>query len=197
MTSQPQAEADTDQKVRAAWNDFATACTGVVAPEATFQAWLAYFMIGEFGLDRVAREPDFGTSTLTSPWRNHFKGHSVNVDLVVTRTPGIYLPRRAQLTDRSGVSRLGDLAVISELKVASTTMRGLTHTEVARDFWKLSMLLEAAEDRGLEVPLAYVCVLNNHAQHPYDLKHLNEIVLAAEEAHPRVIPLVHTAVAPT
>ncbi len=92
----------------------------------------------------------------------------MNVDAVVTRRPGIWLPRRSQLEDRSGISQLGDMAVISELKVASTTMAGVDHTEMCRDHWKLAMLMDEAERRGIELPLAFVCVLDNNPSYTYN-----------------------------
>lgn len=154
-------------KFVAAWKVFASTCAGFTAPEATFQAWFAHYLISQFGIDRVAREVDFGHKHPDSSWKPHFGGNSVNVDAVVTRRPGIWLPRRSQLEDRSGISRLGDLAVISELKVASTTKSGLDHTEVCRDHWKLAMLMDEAERRDIELPLAYVCVLDNNPAHTY------------------------------
>lgn len=164
---------DVAAKFTAAWEVFSRTCTAAVAPEATFQAWFAHYLISQFGIDRVAREPDFGVDHLGPPWRARFPGQSVMVDIVVTRTPGIDLPRRALLVeDRTGTRRLADLAVISELKVASTQGEGLDYTEVCKDVWKLSMLLGEADRHGLEAPLAYVCILDN-AKRRFRLSHLH------------------------
>lgn len=46
-------------KFRAAGEVFARTCAAAVAPEATFQAWFAHYLISQFGIDRVAREPIF------------------------------------------------------------------------------------------------------------------------------------------
>ena len=43
----------------AAWDDFTRACATTVAPEATYQAWLAHFVIERLDLLRVVREVDF------------------------------------------------------------------------------------------------------------------------------------------
>jgi hypothetical protein len=41
-----------DAKFRAAWEVFGRTCAGAVAPEATFQAWFAHYLISQFGIDR-------------------------------------------------------------------------------------------------------------------------------------------------
>lgn len=164
---------DVAAKFEAAWEVFSRTCGSARAPEATFQAWFAHYLISQFGIDRVAREPDFGVTQVLPQWRRWFTGHSVMVDIVVTRTPGIDLPRRSLLDDRTGTQRLADLAVISELKVASTQGEGLGYTEVCKDVWKLSMLLGEADRHGLEAPLAYVCILDN-AKRRFRLSHLHE-----------------------
>ena len=47
--------------------------------------------------------------------------------------------------DGTGLERLESMAVISELKVTATQGGGQSHTEVARDAYKLSMLLDELE----------------------------------------------------
>lgn len=185
-------EENVGKKFVAAWQVFSTTCSDAVAPEATFQAWFAHYLISQFGIDRVAREPDFQVRDASPTWSTLVGGSTVQVDAVVTRRPGIYLPRRAALPDRSAVSRLSDLAVISELKVASTQGAGLGHTEVMRDFWKLSMLLDAADRRGIVAPLAFMCILDNHAQRPYRFAHLDHR-LQREGYDSRIVRLQHPA----
>lgn len=175
---------DVDRKFRAAWEVFALTCGDVVANEATFQAWFAHYVISQFGIDRVAREPDIGLRHLTVD-RSRFPGNQVRVDLVVTREPGVHMPHRAGLDDRSGVTRIGDLAVITELKISSTQGGGLDYTEVCRDFWKLSMVLAELDARDLDVPLAYVGVLDNHPTKRFSFDHLASR-LAAEPGDSRV-----------
>jgi hypothetical protein len=168
-----------DLKYRAAWSVFAETCGAATAPEATFQVWFAHYLISQFGIDRVAREPNFNFRTVKSGYRQRFQkpgrsGGEVRLDAVVTRVPGIDLPHFALRTDAAegGLGALDGLAVIGELKVASTAKEGLDHTAVCMDFWKLSMLLEEAEVRGHRVPLAYVGVLDNHPTKVYNFDHL-------------------------
>lgn len=161
---------DVAAKFVAAWEVFSRTCAATVAPEATYQAWFAHYLISQFGIDRVAREPDFGHHSFTSPLVERFKGHQVMLDAVLTRQPGIIMPRRAHREGRDigGLPLLGDLAVIAELKISCTQGQGLAHTEVARDFWKLSMLLTEADRHSLPAPRAYVCVLDNHPTRTYN-----------------------------
>ena len=58
------------------------------------------------------------------------------------------------------------------VRVSATASAGLDHTEVCRDVWKLSMLLDEAERRDVERPLAYVCILDNNARRRYNLDYL-------------------------
>jgi hypothetical protein len=72
------------------------------------------------------------------------------------------------------------------LKVSSTQGGGLDHTEVCKDFWKLSMLLEESDSRGYLTPLAYVCILDNHATKRYNLDWLVNHRLVAEPYDKRI-----------
>ncbi|MDO8147483.1 hypothetical protein Q6350_03475 [Isoptericola sp. b515] len=162
------------RKFEAAWNVFAATCGQYVAPEATFQAWFAHYLISQFGIDRVGREPTFRIDTfMDSPWKARLGGSGhARLDAVVTRAPGIQLPHYAGLVrspDGTGLAVLDQLAVIAELKVASTTAEGLDHTEVAKDVWKLSMMLDEfhAGHPGAEPPLAFACILDNHPTRSY------------------------------
>ena len=160
----------------AAWDDFIHACATTVAPEATYQAWLAHFVIERLDLLRVVREVDFGARHLGPAAAQHFTGHNLMVDLLILREPVVNLPRRAALAQstlpdgtpnpRSGLARLADFYVITELKVSATQMEGLDYGEVLRDFRKLSAILDAAEaqypDRAL--PAAYVGVFANRVR---------------------------------
>jgi len=157
----------------AAWDDFTRACATTVAPEATYQAWLAHFVIERLDLLRVVREVDFGARHLGPVAVQYFTGHNLMVDLLILREPVVNLPRRAALAQknlpdgtpnpRSGLARLADFSVITELKVSATQLGGLDYAEVVRDFRKLSAILDAAEaqypDRKL--PAAYVGVFGN------------------------------------
>jgi hypothetical protein len=62
---------------------------------------------------------------------------------------------------------LGDLAVICELKVASSAGTGLDHREVAQDVYKLSLLLEQSDLRDIQAPLAFACILDNNTNRRY------------------------------
>ena len=168
----------------AAWEDFTHACAGTVAPEATYQAWLAHFMIERVGLLHVVREVDFGVRHLGEVAKARFKGSNLMVDLLVLREPVVHLPRRAALArkdlpdgqpnPRSGLARLKDFSVITELKVSATQIEGLDYTEVVRDFEKLSAILDAAESQypGAPLPAAYVGVFNNRAKPRFNFGHL-------------------------
>lgn len=164
-------------KFEAAWSVFGQTCSHFVAPEATYQAWFAHYLISQFGIDRVAREPNFKHRHFTSPWAEHVAGGEVKLDVVVTRQHGLALPHyvhRGGLGD--GLHTLVDVAIISELKVAATQGEGLSHTEVAQDVYKLSMLLDEMERRDLvgPRPLAYFCLLDNRVGHRYNREWLTK-----------------------
>lgn len=164
-----------DQKFVAAWDVFASTCAQFIAPEPTYQAWFAHYLITQFGIDRVAREPMVKKSSfMDTPWKAKVAGNHVRLDVVVMREPGVHLPHYASSLDRAvdgtGLARLRQMAVISELKVTATQGGGQQHTEVARDAYKLSMLLEELEAGGLQrdkLPLAYLCILDNHPSKTY------------------------------
>ncbi|WP_076259266.1 hypothetical protein [Intrasporangium flavum] len=158
----------------AAWREMAEQCHDTVAPEATYQAWLAHFTINRLGPLHVVREVDFGARYLGPAAAAHFRPvGNLMVDMLVLRQPIVHLPRRAALgardlpdgapNPRSGLSRLADFSVITELKVSATQRDGLDYGEVVRDFRKLSVILDAAEKAhpGSPLPAAYVGVFAN------------------------------------
>lgn len=164
----PSMAEDIERKFLAAWQVFAQTVEGVRAPEATYQVWFAHYLISQFGIDRVAREPIFKHLGAGSTWQALVPGGEVKVDAVVTREPGIDLPHYVHRGgDGTGMHSLADLAVICELKVASTAGGGLDHREVAQDLYKLSLLLEQADTRGIENPLAFACILDNKPDRRY------------------------------
>jgi len=168
------------RKFEAAWSVFAQTCGQFLAPEPTYQAWFAHYLISQFGIDRVAREPRIKIADFAeTPWKILIRTGEIMLDVVVTLEPGVHLPHYANVLDRSpdgsGLSALGDLAIISELKVAATQGNGLDHTEVLRDVYKLSMLLTEFERQnpGRTAPLAYLCILDNHPRRIYNWAHLD------------------------
>lgn len=177
-----------EQKFRAAWEVFSRTCAQLWAAEASYQAWFAHYLISQFGIDRVAREPiikfaDFSDSV----YKRQLRGGEVKLDAVVTRMPGIMMPhyanRLARSHDKSGLSLLNELAVISELKVASTQAGGVTYREAAKDVHKLSMLLSEMPDNAPR-PLAFACILDNHPTgKKFNRKHFQEKHLAAIPEH--------------
>ena len=178
------------RKFQAAWVVFSRTCAPSAAPEATYQAWFAHYLISQFGIDRVAREPIFKHRDFSSEYRQLIPGGEVKLDAVITRRPGIEMPHYAHRHGHaSGIDLLSDLAVISELKVSSTQGEGLDHTEVCRDFWKLSMLLDEADRLDIAAPLAFVCVLDNHPRKRYNLEWLLDHRLAEPPADDRVVLL--------
>lgn len=205
----PPAEGSDDLKGRhaaafeAAWHDLGSNCADTVAPEATYQAWLAHFLIQRLGVLHVVREVDFGAKYLGEQAAVLFGGSSLMVDILVLRQPVVQLPRRAALADetlpggepnpRSGLKRLGDFSVITELKVHSTQAEGLDQAQVIRDFLKLSALLNAAARAypGNPLPVAYVGVLANHPTRRFNFDLLQQ-KLAERDVHPDVKLLTFT-----
>ena len=59
------------------------------------------------------------------------------------------------------------------------------HRQVAQDVYKLSMLLEQAERRGIQPPLAYLGILDNNAGRSYSRPGLDKR-LEAIPHHPDV-----------
>lgn len=169
-------------KFVAAWNVFAATCAQHLAPEPTYQAWFAHYLISQFGIDRVAREPMVKKEHFAhTPWKAQVEGNHVRLDVVVMRTPGVHLPHYANrldvAPDGTGLLRLRQMAVISELKVTATQGEGQIHKEVARDAYKLSMLLDELETLGTpagDLPLAYLCILDNHPFKTYNRTSLEQ-----------------------
>jgi len=196
MTGNPVQQAVDPDAVRSAhakafedaWRTMCETCWDTIAPEATYQAWLAHFVIEQLDLLRVVREVDFGARHLGEAAQQHFSGSNLMVDVLVLREPIVNLPRRAALgqkvlpggdpNPRSGLERLKDFSVITELKVSGTQMGGLDSGEVLQDFRKLSYILDAAEDQYEEnrLPAAYVGVLDNHPKRRFNFDLLRERV---------------------
>ena len=171
-----------DLKFRAAWDVFSMTCSRFLATEATYQAWFAHYLISQFGIDRVAREPIIKSSHFDeTEWTAKVGRGELKLDIVVTREPGIHLPHYANERDRSidgsGLHRLASMAIITELKVTATQGVGGEHGEIARDAYKLSVLLRALERSGVradQLPRAYLCVLDNHPRKGYERKYLDK-----------------------
>ena len=53
-----------------AWAKFGETCFQTVAPEATYQAWFAHFLMEEFDVLQVVREVDFGARYLDQEARD-------------------------------------------------------------------------------------------------------------------------------
>lgn len=187
MTQQQPGER-VQEKFVAAWEVFAATCAQFVAPEPSYQAWFAHYLISQFGIDRVAREPMVKKQHFAeTDWKSKVLGDHVRLDVVVMRRPGIHLPHYASTIDRAsdgtGLLRLREMSVISELKVTATQGGGQDHTEVARDAYKLSMLLHELTESGVpeeDLPLAFYCVLDNHPTKRYNR--------ASLEAHFKRLP---------
>lgn len=145
-------------------------CGHFRAPEASFQPWFAHYLISQFGIDRVAREPIININGFPdSELKTKVVSGEVRPDAVVTRHPGIvmrhYANRIGKASDESGLGLLKELAVISELKVGATVQGGLNNKSLRWDVDKLLLLLEEYQaTHDIEPPLAYVCVLDNHAR---------------------------------
>lgn len=163
-----------DIKFEAAWTVFARTCGHFWAPEASFQAWFAHYLISQFGIDRVAREPIINiTGFPASDLKSSLGGGEVRLDAVVTRHPGIVMPHYAnrigKASDESGLALMKELDVISELKVGATVQGGLNNKALRRDVDKLILLLtEFQASHESSPPLAYLCILDNHARKHHD-----------------------------
>lgn len=212
MTGEPpEPNVDTDA-VRAAhahafeesWQALTERCSATIAPEATYQAWLAHFIIERLDLLRVVREVDFGARHLGEAAQEHFRGSNLMVDVLILRKPIVNLPRRAALgqkslpggepNPRSGLARLKDVSVITELKVSATQMEGLDYGEVLQDFRKLSYILRAAKNQYPKNPLpaAFVGVLDNHPKRRFNFDLFRDR-LAQADVRPDVKLLQHSA----
>lgn len=166
MSALSSSSENVDRKFRAAWSVFSQTCSEFWAPEASYQAWFAHYLISQFGIDRVAREPIIKFANFSdTEYKRELRGGEVKLDAVVTLQPGITMPHYAnglaRSADGSSLSLLSELAVISELKVAATQADGIIYRKVAKDVYKLSMLLEEVPQEE-ERPLAFVCILDNH-----------------------------------
>ncbi len=172
------------KEFRIAWAEFAATCWDTVAPEATYQAWLAHFLMKRLGVLSVVREVDFGARHLGPRVAEGLQRHHLMLDVVVLRKPIVYLPRRSALTDpslpdgspnpRSGLARLQDFSVVCELKVSSTRFEGHDYSEMVKDFLKLTAILNAAEKiyPKHQLPAACIGILGNHRTRRFDLRHL-------------------------
>jgi hypothetical protein len=89
--------------------------TGFVceAPQTAYQAWVAHYLISQFGIDRVASEPKIYTQLFQSPLKAKYRSGEAEPDAVVTRRPGIKMPhyvnRLGKASDDSGLGLLKDL----------------------------------------------------------------------------------------
>ncbi|MBE4720512.1 hypothetical protein [Pseudarthrobacter sp. AB1] len=183
-----------DIRFRAAWDVFAQTCGHFWAPEPSYQAWFAHYLISQFGIDRVAREPLIHIKNFTeSPLKSKVGGGEVRPDVVVTREPGIMMPHYAnqlgKASDRSGLGLLKTLTVVSEFKIGASAQKGLKMSELIRDTDKLQLLLNEFEVQhpGVEPPRAYACVLDNHGRQKFDPNVLREY---CGNETPGVVPLI-------
>lgn len=170
-------------KFKAAWVVFAQTCGHFWAPEPSYQAWFAHYLISQFGIDRVAREPIIHVRNFSeSALKTKIGGGEVRPDVVVTRTPGIMMPhyanRLGKASDKSGLGLLKELAVLSELKIGASTQVGLDMRSLTRDVDKLRLLLTefTLQYPGCEPPLAYLCVLDNHGRKQFNFEALKQYV---------------------
>lgn len=182
---------------RIAWAEFAATCSDTVAPEATYQTWLAHLLMQRIGLLHVVREVDFGARHLGDGVAQRLRRQHLMLDVVALRQPIVDLPRRSALTDptlpegapnpRSGLARLQDFSIVCELKVSSTQVEGHDCSEVVYDFVKLSAILTAAESDypGNPMPAAFVAILGNHRTRPFNVPHLIRR-LGEEEVSPDI-----------
>lgn len=106
----------------------------------THLAWFAHYPISQFGIDRVARGPMVKKeSSADTPWKAQVEGNHIRLDVVVMSTPGVHLPHYANrldvAPDGTGLLRLRQMAVISELKVTATRAEPGIVGSQAGPFW--------------------------------------------------------------
>ncbi|MCX6433953.1 MAG: hypothetical protein NTX29_14670 [Actinobacteria bacterium] len=180
-----------------AWNAFATACSDTVAPEATYQAWFAHFLMEHFDPLQVVREVDFGSKYLNESLEDldRFPGSNLMLDVMILRDPMVDLPRRSTLgprhsdvtpNPRSGLCRLKRFTIISELKVGSSQGLGLGYRELVRDFHKLDAILRAVQRDHPEdpLPISVMCILDNNTSHRLNRAHLDDLLEGASIRSP-------------
>jgi hypothetical protein len=143
----------------------AAACSATVAPEATYQAWFAHFLIQRFGLLRVVREVDFGARHLDEQARARFRGANLMLDVMVLHEP----------------------------IVNSTQAQGLRYGTILQDVLKLEAIFRGAKSKAPDVrlPDAFVCVLDNHSSRPLNVAYLQRAIDAAASVRAMRV-LVHT-----
>lgn len=166
-----------EQHVRAyedAWRELAAQCHDTAAPDASYRAWLAHFLMARLTPLHVVREVDFGAWPVppTVAGGRRAVGNPV-VEMLTLRRPLASVPRPATVAvvdapdgpanPRSGLARLADFSVITELKVTGARTSGLGYGEVVSGCHKLSAILDAAEAAYPDEPLpaAYVGVFVN------------------------------------
>jgi len=71
---------------------FASICAESVASEATYQVWLAQYLVSRFGINRVAGEPNLKDKRFNSPYREKLRCNEAKLDAAIARSPGIGLP---------------------------------------------------------------------------------------------------------
>lgn len=131
-------------KVRGSMERPCTNMRALLGARAVVSDVVRAFLISQFGIDRVAREPG-------SPMPH-------------------YANRLGKASDLSGLGLLKELAVISELKIGASTQSGLRMTSLMRDAAKLTLLRSEFQVQYPEnnAPLAYLCVLNNHGRKQFN-----------------------------
>ncbi len=119
---------DFDLKFRAAWEVFASICAESVASEATYQVWLAHYLISIFGINRVAGEPNLKDKHFNSPYREKLRCNEAKLDAAIARSPGIDLPHcvHRESAGEGGIGvldQLGAFDASSDLLMTEPTVR--------------------------------------------------------------------------
>ena len=158
-----------DRRFRVATENFMRSCFDLKANEKAFQAWFAAAVIQEFGMSRVYREIHLSKAQLRGIVGDQVagrfaKGNEVFPDLSVSWNEDIDARSTSARAESLGVKgMLRELAVITELKVTSSTTKSTPRSHVEADIEKLAVLGEAHARSNEDQPLAvYMVILDNH-----------------------------------
>ena len=161
-----------------AWANFCRSVSGLQSNEKSFQAWFASSLIQEFGLAKVYREVHFDKGHIRECFSFKLKSifpelytklgmnkHELFPDVCITKTAGVDTRHTVARSDsmRHASTILNEMDVVTELKVACSSKGAIAtqYSKVYPDILKLGLFMNAALASKQDVPLAFMCVLDN------------------------------------
>jgi hypothetical protein len=166
--------------------NFGQSTVGMLSNEKSFQAWFGAMVINEFGLSRVYREihiPKMGLefadyeASLPSKLT---KGNELFPDISVSWIPAIDT-RHASTRSEQGWEKASreifkGLAIVSELKVTSSTKVPTSKKMVLEDLLKLHIFAETHRVHASQSPLrTYMIILDNHEVQTFGVNKMKDI----------------------